>query len=610
MGSDELELLTTRNRCFSGRVDSLDANRLMPLAQQPDDDAERLLRQAISLRPEQAQLHVDLGRLIGTTGRDAEAAEAFAAALRLEPDRADILTWLAIALEKLGRLADAATTYRKAIEVDPIYFPALHGIGQTLRKMGRLDAALAYQHRLVALRPDFAEGIKSLGITYVELGLQTEANMSFRKVTDLQSKSASAMSCLIYTMHYDAACSPQAIFDSHRLWAERHAGGPGLGENSPSFDNGPDSRRRLRIGYVSPDLFEHPIARFIEPALQHYDRSAFHVTCFSCVRKPDEVTRRIRAFVDDWHDVATLSDPQAARLVQELRIDVLVDLAGHGADHRLTLFARKPAPVQVTFLGYPDTTGMRAVDYRLTDGWQDPPRMTEHLHAERVARLDRCSFCYRPDDQVPPVAPPPAIGRGYITFGCLNKLIKVTPPALEMWRRILRQVAGSKLLLSIKGGDEHNPSIRRRLEAAGLPSDRLILLDKTPNRWSYLERFAQIDISLDTFPYHGATTTCDSLWMGVPVITLAGPTNVARAGVSILSAAGLPELIASAPTDYVRIAVELAGDHPRLDALRRRLREQMRHSPLRDETGFAKSVGDAYRSMWVRWCGQNRGPLV
>lgn len=561
------------------------------------NEAIELLRRAVTLAPRVTDVARNLGLALGAAGRHAEAADRFAEALRLAPDHPQTLYNFAVACERLGRLDRAIDAYRRAVALEDDYADAHHGLGNALRRAGRLDESIAAQARAISLRPDSANAYVSLGGAYTDLGLQAEAIESYRKVVDLRPASARDHSVLLYALHYEADWSPARIAEEHRRWAQRHAAPLRPPTERRGVDRDPN--RKLRVGYVSPDFRRHAICRFVEPLLAHHDRERFEIFCYADLRKPDETTRRIQALAHHWRDWTGRSDEQAAQSVRDDGIDILVDLAGHGAGNRLLVFARKPALIQVAMIGYPDTTGMDAIDYRITDADQDPPGPADALYAERLIRLPRSAWCYRPDADTPPVSPLPASSNGFATFGCLNKRVKVTPAALELWAQILRRVPGSRLLLSLAGGDAANPSARARIERCGIPGNRLVLLEKAAGPTQYLERYAQIDIALDAFPYNGATTTCDALWMGVPVIALAGGATVSRAAASLLRAAGLSELACNTDGEYVDRAVQLARDPARLAPLRSELRERLTRSSLRDEPAFARAVEAAYQRMCV-----------
>jgi predicted O-linked N-acetylglucosamine transferase (SPINDLY family) len=361
----------------------------------------------------------------------------------------------------------------------------------------------------------------------------------------------------------------------------------------------------LRVGYVSADLRDHSVAFFIEPVLAARDRDEFHVTCYYNFPRADAVTARLRAQSDGWRDVAPLSDEALARLIREDGIDVLVDLSGHTAHNRLLTFARKPAPVQMTWLGYLNTTGLGAMDYRITDARACPPGPLDTLHSEALVRLPDSQWCYRAPAKSPEIAALPASAGKRITFGALTNLAKISAATIEVWSRLLRDDTKSQLRIAGRGMSAVEGAMRAAFERRGVAADRLELLEHGPFQ-DYLASHGSIDIMLDTFPYTGGTTTCHALWMGVPVVTLAGDTATSRGGASLLYAVGLPELVADTPNRYVETASALAADLGRLRALRATMRERMRSSPLMDEARFARNLEAAYRAAWRKWCESPR----
>jgi protein O-GlcNAc transferase len=371
----------------------------------------------------------------------------------------------------------------------------------------------------------------------------------------------------------------------------------------PPHDNAPLPDRRLRVGYVSADLGRHPVGYFLAPVLAAHDRAGFAIHCYSARTAEDDITARCKAASESWQIVAGLDDAALAERIRADGIDILVDLAGHTGDNRLRCFALKPAPVQVTWLGYPGTTGLREIDYRLTDAIVDPVGAADALSSEILVRLPNGFLCYTPPAGFDPAAPPASTAGG-ITFGSFNNLAKFDAEAAALWARILHRVPGSRLLLkSLQTADP--PSWRRYLAlfaAHGIAADRVVALPWLPSAADNLAAYGQLDIALDPFPYNGTTTSCDALWMGVPVVTLAGNRHAGRVGASIVRRLGMAELIAATPDDYVEIAVRLAADPGRLAALRGELRERFRASPLHDSRGLARDIEAAYRTMWQRWC--------
>jgi predicted O-linked N-acetylglucosamine transferase (SPINDLY family) len=430
------------------------------------------------------------------------------------------------------------------------------------------------------------------------LGELEEALRCYRSALALQPDLLPAHTGLLLAMHYSDGTTPQETLAQSRRFAERLPHGP-----APTADRLRPSQAmgRLRVGYVSPDFREHSVAWFLEPLLAAHDRQAFEVIGYASVARPDAVTRRLLSHCHRACEVHDLSDEQLAALVREHRVDILVDLAGHTRGNRLGAFARWPAPVQVTYLGYPGTTGVPAIAYRLTDAIADPAGVTDADHSERLVRLPHGFLCYRPPSEAPPVSPGPVERAGQITFACFNNRPKITEAAVALWARLLRELPGSRLVLKSAGLSDAGGRARllAQFDRHGIGAERLALWGMVRSPWEHLAYYAQADIALDTFPYNGTTTTCEALYMGVPVVTLAGRSHAARVGASLLTRVGLPELIAGSPDEYVACAVALAQDRARLRGLRAGLRDRLLRSPLCDAALITRSIEDAYRAMWL-----------
>jgi predicted O-linked N-acetylglucosamine transferase (SPINDLY family) len=352
------------------------------------------------------------------------------------------------------------------------------------------------------------------------------------------------------------------------------------------------------------------VGYFIEPVLAHHDHNRFEVFCYSNLQQEDNVSERLKSRANYWRRIIALSDEQATQKIRADQIDILIDLNGHTGSNRLLVFARKPAPVQVTWLGYPATTGLSTVDYRLTDGFADPVGMTEHLHSEKLIRLPECFSCYRPPADAPEVSGLPAREKGYVTFGSFNNQAKINREVMAVWAKILQAVPGARLTLKNAGLGSKivQRKVRETFLGWGVEPDRIELLGHDPYESAHLERYRSIDIGLDPFPYNGATTTCEALWMGVPVVALAGQAHAGRVGVSQLSNLGLTELIGNTPEEYVAIATRWARDLERLSQLRAGLRARLAASPLTDAPRFTQNLEQAYRAMWQDWCLKGVSP--
>jgi predicted O-linked N-acetylglucosamine transferase (SPINDLY family) len=556
-------------------------------------------RSAVALRPEDAEAHNGLGGALYSNHRLDEAIDTFRRAASLRPDHAEAHNNLGIALKAAGRPEEAVGVYLRSIEFRPDHAETHNNLGLALSELGRLDEAIAAFGQAISLRPDYAEAHINLGVVFKDQGRLDEALAEYRTAVALKPDMMVAASNLLCNLHYHPDYDAQAILAEHRAWTRSSADSLAAELGPPVNARAPD--RRLRIGFVSPDFKNHPVGLSLVPLLSHLDRRQFEVVCYSDVKTADEATPLLRALTDEWRDIAGLGDSLVAQRIRDDRIDILVDLAVHTAGNRMLVFARRPAPVQVTMLGMPATTGLAAMDYRVTDPYLDPPGGGDENYAENLIRLPHSFWWYHPLDGTPQVQPLPALEKGYVTFGCLNNFVKVSRPALKLWLRILQAaVPGSRLVICARTGS-HLDAVRALFAEGGVAQDRVEFTPWT-SQARYFARYRDLDLSLDPFPYNGHTSALDSLWMGVPVITLAGRTAVGRGGVSILSNVGLPELIADTPDRYVEIAVDWASDLARLSALRAGLRERLRGSPLMDGAGYAADVGAALRRAWQAWC--------
>jgi protein O-GlcNAc transferase len=401
-------------------------------------------------------------------------------------------------------------------------------------------------------------------------------------------------------MHYAPGFDAEALYAEARRWATAHA--EALTAQAPAHRNERSPNRRLRIGYVSSDLRQHPVGFFFAPVFTHHDKQAFELIGYAGVRHPDALTAQCQACADRWHEVAALSDEALAERIRTDCIDILVDLSGHTRGHRLLTFARKPAPVQVTAGGHYDTTGMTAIDYLISDRFHTPPG-AERYFSEALIRLPHDYICYGAPEYAPAVSEPPMLKQGYITFGCFNNLAKVTPEVITLWAKILKALPGARLRLQTRElGDSATCARYHALfKEAGVAASRIALHGHIPHR-QLLGAYGEIDIALDPFPYSGGLTTCEALWMGVPVITLTGHNFCGRHSTSHLANAGLPELITTTPEAYVTTALALAQDPGRLTSLRQDLRQRVAASPLCDAEGYTRELEAAYRGMWERYC--------
>ena len=584
-------------------------------------------QRALRLNPRDPQVLVNLGTLLGRQGKPEAALQHFERALKIDPRNPHAQNNLGHLYQQMGRLEEAEACYRRAVAIQPdfpeaccnlagvlgkqgageealrLYEHAARlrpasaepwlGMADVLREQGRLEEALDHCRKALDLGPDDARIHGALGTLYYAQGRMEEATRAYREALRLDPDNVEAQSNLLMTLVYGGSLAPREVFEEHRRWGERHAA---LAGEAP-----PRARKKgpLRVGYISPDFRSHPVADFIEPVLRHHDAARFEIHCYADfgLHPADSTTGRLRALVPRWRDITGLPDERVAAMIREDGIDILVDLAGHTAGNRLLVLARRPAPVQVSYLGYPHSTGLAAVDYHLTDDVADPEG-ADALYTERLWRLESGFFCYWPPEQAPPVGPLPADGQAALTFGSLNTLSKLNDAVVGLWARVLAAVPHSRLLIYRDAlGESARVRLRGRFAEQGIGPDRLIFLSEAP-AGGHLAVYGLIDIALDTFPWNGHTTSCEALWMGVPVVTLYGEAHAGRMCASLLTRLGLGDLVAGSEQAYVDIAAALAADRDRLRGLRGTLRQRMLDSPVCDGEAFTRGLERAYLSMW------------
>jgi predicted O-linked N-acetylglucosamine transferase (SPINDLY family) len=469
--------------------------------------------------------------------------------------------------------------------------------GDRLLEAGQPAAALDAYERALAAKPDSGAAELGRAAALFDLWRVDEGVAAYARAHVLQPASPAAHSAWLFHLHYPADAEAGALAAAHRTYGARFPAPAAPARTDPAPE------RRLRIGYLSPNFSRHSVGYFVAPVLEHHDRAAFESTCYYLHPRSDDATARMRGFAGRWRDTAGWDDDRLERAIRDDGIDVLVDLAGHTKLNRLPVMARKPAPVQVTWLGYPDTTGLTAIGYRITDAIADPPGAADGRHTEKLVRLPGPMLCYRPPEDAPPVAAPAARDGG-VVFGSFNNTDKLSTAAVALWSRVLAAVPGSRLLLkSARAGvPEAVERMHTAFAAHGIAAARIRLAPWRERRADHLAAYADVDVALDTFPYNGTTTTCEALWMGTPVVTLAGAMHMARVGASLLTHAGLPELVAADEAGFVAAAVALAHDGARRDALRKSLRDRLGASPLMDARAHTKNLEAAYRELWRGWC--------
>ena len=592
-----------------------------------------LIKRAIEARPQAAMYHFNLGNTLNDMGRLEEAVSSFRTAIALQPNFPDASYNLGNTLKDMGQLDEAIASYQQALQFNPGFAEYYLKIGNALLDLGRTDEAIASYRQTIVLQPTYAEAHYNLGNALIEKGQVDEAIASFRQALALkpddvatlcnyararmgQGQSDEAIACyrramalnpdnvlpytgLLFGLQNLATCSAQELLQEHVRFAERFEAP--LKRFWQPHPNNRDPARRLKVGYVSGDFCNHPVAYFLEPILAHHDKSQVELFGYYSHTRQDSHTARIAAHMDHWLPCNALSDDQLAERIRADGIDILVDLAGHTAHNRLLVFARKPAPVQATYIGYPGTTGLSSIDYRISDPWQDPLGLTERYHSEALVRIPG-GMAFMPYDDAPDVNALPALTSDRLMLACLNNLSKVNPAVINLWARILHTLPQARLML----GNVTDSGIRQQLtdwfSQAGIGPERLLLQPRV-SVLEYLALHHQIDLALDPFPYNGGTTTMHSLWMGVPVITLAGDHAVSRLCAAHLSRVGLDEFITHSEDAYLQCAINFANNLSKLNEVRQSLRKRMT-APDCQPAAITRQLESAYRDMWRTWCSQ------
>ena len=474
--------------------------------------------------------------------------------------------------------------------------------GEVNRRAGHLGRALELSERALTLRPQDRRAWQVRGGALEELDRLDEASDCLRHELELEPGNIDSHSNLLFLLSRADLLPPQQVAAEYRRWGELHA--DPLSVAAEPHANPPEPERPLRIGYVSADFRRHAMAYFTEPFLAHHDRRTVRVYCYSNCARPDDVTQHLRALADEWRDIAALADDEAARLIRDDGVDILVDLSGHTGGKRLLLFARRPAPIQMTWLGYWGGTGMAAMDYLISDRYADPQGEADNQYREQLLRLPHSKWCYLPPAAMPACNALPAQSRGYVTFGSFCSFPRISNETMRAWALLLRRLPGARLRMIGAPGGESLDRMLEIFDAAGVYADRLDLVGRLPLE-AYFQQYLQVDIALDPFPMNGGTTTCEALWLGVPVVSRRGRSAVSRRGISLLTNAGLAHLVAHSREGYVDIALSLATDLPALAQLRATLRERLRASPLLDAEGFTRDLEALYRDAWRKWCARS-----
>jgi predicted O-linked N-acetylglucosamine transferase (SPINDLY family) len=567
-------------------VDSFNARRF--------GDMEAFARAMLARTPQSPLGWKALGTALLEQGKD--ALHALQQAAHLIPN--DHETWnnLGNALQNVGRPADALICYQNAVRLVPHYAEAHCGQSPALLNFGRIDEAADCCKRALILNPAYAMAHNNLGNALRDRRQTEEALICYRRALAIDSEFSMARGNLLMALQYLPAIDRTEVLTEHQRFGAQFE--TRLKPHWPKHTNTRDPNKRLKIGYVSGDFRNHAVSYFMEPIFAHHDKAHFEIFAYSNNLKHDAYTERMQDHADHWLNCAGMTDAQLAQRILADGIDILVDLAGHTAKNRLPVFAYKPAPIQITFLGYPGTSGFSAMDYRLTDHFAEPlDSGADRYYSEKLLRLPESIWCYRPADTMPEVTPLPALTNGYLTFGSFNNGNKLNADCVELWAAILRRLPSARLLMATIAEGEMRNQLTEQFAARGIAPERISYHAQLPTHEFHL-LLQQVDVSLDPFPVNGATTTCESLWFGIPVLALIGKRFVSRAGWSVLNAARMPEFAAESPEQLIEIANNLAANLPKLAALRANMREHLRQTPLFDQALFTRNLEHAYWDVW------------
>jgi predicted O-linked N-acetylglucosamine transferase (SPINDLY family) len=571
----------------------------MALDRHEHDEAFGWFRRALELDPNSSQTHFGMGNFLNAVGRYDDAASHLRKALEIRPNFPEALNNLGNILLSLRRHDEGLDAFQKAIRIRPDFHEAFANMGNLQREAKFPDLAEASMLEAIRLKPGFAAAHSNLGNAYFDQGKVDLALASYRKGIDLGQDDRDFVPNYLFALNYSPSSTDADIASEHRrLCREKF---DHLRDHSP-LANTRDPDRKIRVGYVSPDFWMHPVARFMLPILEHHDRKRFEVFAYSSRYLKDGFTEECARRVDHWRESHHLDDKSLAAQIRRDGIDILVDLTMHSRDCRPGLFARKPAPLQVSYLAYVGTTGLEAMDYRITDIFLDPPGGPDLPFPEKPLRLERSWWTFQPPvrTNISDVVPPPCLENGFVTFGSLNNFVKVNEPVRDLWARLVAVTPGARLMIHMKESRARQ-GLLQFLADRGLPPERVTLVGYQDGP-AYMATYGQMDIALDPSPFAGGTTTFDALWMGVPVVSHAGDRSSSRGGLGILATLGRRDWVASTPDEYIAIARRLAADPGALSSIRKGLRDELRASPLMDNKGFTRELEAQFESIWRDWC--------
>jgi len=570
-----------------------------------NQEAITWFRKVISLKPTMLPAHEGLGQAFLNLDNFTEALSCVESALRMSPSSISAMTNKGLALQGLGQFPEAREVYDKILEIDPQQAEALNNIGNVLVGQGELHQSISYYQRAVQAKPDFVQASINLAWVLIQNGLQREAEDCFKEIIALAPSQVHIYSDFLFNLNYNPDMSPREHFEAAHGWWRNYTNKFPAALSPPKRSGAKhltalrSSKKHLRLGFISPDFRKHAVTTFLTSLIAELASTDIKVFCYAEVntRQEDETSKLIKKLAHSWYMTCGKDDSTVAKRIKEDKIDILIDLAGHSAYNRLEVMAQKPAPIQASWLGYVNTTGLPVIDYRITDAIADPPG-SEKFHSEKLVRLPNGFFCYAPPEKSPPISALPAISAGHITFGSFNNLAKINSQVILVWANILKQLPEANLLIIAAPFSDNfiKAHFAELFLDQGIDRKRLLLLPTLPMQ-EYLELYNKVDIALDPFPHNGHTISCHTLWMGVPVITLRGDRYAGRMGASLMTRAGLSDLIAEDKKQYVNIAVNLAKSTENLDKLRQGMRARLLASPICDAQQFACDFQDILRTM-------------
>ncbi|MCG8373750.1 MAG: tetratricopeptide repeat protein [Balneolales bacterium] len=565
------------------------------------EKAIREFRQVIRLQPQHAEAYLRLGNLFSESSRLEDAVFCYNKAFYLKPEDVRVVNNLTDLLNRQGKYEEAEAMAKKTLQLHPNLFEAHGNLGNVYKNQGNYEKAEFHFKEALKLNPDQSLVLYHLGATLLYSNRHKEASEHLRKSLEIDPTFYQAHSSLVYAINYIEEPTQQDIFEEHVQWGVQHS--HGIKEQGwPWIERTPE--KKLRVGFVSPDFKAHVVALFIQQLFKHYDKEHFEFIGYAEVEKPDNFTSTFMSLLDGWRSTIGVSDEEVYETIKGDQIDILIDLAGHTAGNRLKMMSMKPAPVQISYLGYINTTGVKEIDYRFCDAYVNPSE-TQNYYTEQLFPLPNSFTCYEPINPSPPVSETPALTNGYITFGCFNNTNKLSPATIKLWSELIQALPGSRLMLkSSHLNDEHTiERFKTQFLAHGV-SERALIFEGSSEIYEYLQCYSKIDIGLDPFPHNGGTTSHDMLWMGVPMITMEGDRYVSRFGVSILNNLGYPEWIALNEDEYIQKAMDLASDVRLLNNIRSGLRQEMEISPLCDGIEFTSNFENALKTLWNNFCKQ------